>query len=117
MWEISKRHCCATCRYSSRNDCVVETFSHSEQMPTMDENGLFPLNSNLCCEYCRASIGEASVQAVLVRPDGCCEAYDCREERYFELYGSYPREDEEMYGLLAGCNGGGDAGGAYCPIF
>lgn len=102
MWELSSKHCCATCCYSRKIGSLVETSFRRELAPKISGEDLFPLAANLLCAYCRANLGEESVQGVLVRPDGCCGGYECHEERYMHLYGVEPLEDEVVYGLGAG---------------
>lgn len=99
MWELSRNHCCATCFYSRRPECLVETNCPRNRMGTNSIEGLFPLAANLLCAYYRENLGEESVQAVLVRPDGHCEGYECHAERYMALHGAPPAEDEELYSL------------------
>lgn len=99
MWELSRNHCCATCRYSRKIGCLVETFYNQSAAALLDEDELFPLSGNLLCDYCLEQLGEDSVQAVLVRGDGRCENYDCDEEGYFALYGMEAEEDDENYAL------------------
>lgn len=99
MWELSKNHCCATCRYSRKLESLVETSVRQRGMALIDEDDLFPLEDNALCDYCLESLGEDCVQAVLVRQDGRCEAYDCDEERYYALHGMEAAEDDDLYGL------------------
>ena len=99
MWELSRNHCCATCSYSRKLGCLVETSCPRQHVGKITEEDLFPLAGNLLCAYCRESLGETSVQAVLVCPDGRCDGYECHTERYLALHGVEPLEDEELYAL------------------
>lgn len=99
MWELSKKHCCASCRYSRKIESLVETSYGQGGAGLPSEDELFPLEDNCLCDYCLESLGEDCVQAVLVRPDGRCEAYDCDEELYYALHGMEAAEDDDVYGL------------------
>lgn len=99
MWELSRDHCCATCFYSHRPESSMETNCQRNSIGASGVEGLFPLAVNLLCAYYRENLRAESVQAVLVRPDGRCEGYECHTERYMALYGAPPAEDEELYSL------------------
>lgn len=110
MWELSYRHCCATCRFSQKSACTEEAAPSPGRLPAfapaLGAEGLFPLLENLLCQLCRESLAEPSVQAVLVRPDGRCPAYECLEERYLAMHGALPEEDEASYALAPAPDGG-----------
>lgn len=99
MWELSYRHSCATCRYSRKNGSIAAG------SPGSGGKELFPLLENLLCLFCRESLGEPSVQAVLVRPDGRCPAYECDEGRYLAEHGRPPEEDEALFALVPPAGG------------
>lgn len=103
MWELSYRHCCATCSFSRKNGCIVET----PPAPGYGAPGPLPQPESLLCLFCRESLAEPSVQAVLVRPEGRCPAYECHEGRYLALHGALPEEDEALYALAPAPDGRG----------
>lgn len=51
------------------------------------------------CEYLQDNLEEDCVQAVMVRPDSRCDAYECHLERYIATTGYAPRAEESLYGL------------------
>lgn len=86
MWELSPSHCCSTCCYS-----------HNQASVSAKGGVLFPLSAMRLCEFHKAGLkdvsaghGNVAVQAVLVRPDGRCESYDCDENKYRAEHGNNP---------------------------
>ena len=99
MWELSQSHCCATCRFSRTPVCRMDNVNRLDNGLNVSESDLFPLLHDLACEHLQDSLEEECVQAVLVRPDKRCGAYECHLERYISTHGYAPREEENLYGL------------------
>lgn len=101
MWELSLKHCCKTCVYSMQYSYHMETNALKKHSGDYSESELFPFGQSLLCHYCLENLGEESVLAVLVRPDGRCSGYECDNARFQAIHGLAPLEEEEIYGFGA----------------